>query len=96
MQTELVSDHELQKTKNNMAASEVRRLQSDFSLMMQILIEDSNRGWQALNTEPARLQAVTADDVQRVAKKYLLRDNRNVLLIYRKPGAQPAVSGGVQ
>jgi predicted Zn-dependent peptidase len=78
------------------AASEVRRLQSDFSLMMQILVQDANRGWKTLNTDPALLQAVTADDVQRVAKKYLVRDNRNVLVIYRKPGAQAAVAGGAQ
>jgi predicted Zn-dependent peptidase len=96
LQTEPVTDHELQKTKNMIAASEVRRLQSDFSLMMQILVQDANRGWKTLNTDPALLQAVTADDVQRVAKKYLVRDNRNVLVIYRKPGAQAAVAGGAQ
>jgi predicted Zn-dependent peptidase len=95
LQTETVPDHELQKTKNNLAASEVRRLQSDFSLMMQILISDAQRGWQALNTDPDRLQAVTAADVQRVAKKYFVKENRNVLLIYRKPGAQ-AAAGGAQ
>jgi predicted Zn-dependent peptidase len=36
------------------------------------------------NTDPPRLQTVTAADVQRVAKKYLKTENRNVLLLYRK------------
>lgn len=95
LQTDLVPDREIQKTKNNMAAAEVRRLQSDFSLMMQILINDADRGWQALNTDPPKLQAVTAEDVQRVAKKYLVKDNRNVLVIYRR-GASQAAAGGTQ
>jgi predicted Zn-dependent peptidase len=99
LQTDLVPDRELQKTKNVMAAAEVRRLQSDFSLMMQILVSDADRGWQSLNTDPPKLQAVTAEDVQRVAKKYLVKDNRNVLVIYRKGAAQPAAqvpAGGAQ
>jgi predicted Zn-dependent peptidase len=95
LQSEVVPDRELQKTKNNMAAAEVRRLQSDFSLMMQILVNDADRGWRTLNTDPQRLQAVTAADVQRVAKKYLVKENRNVMLVYRKGTAQ-VQAGGAQ
>lgn len=84
LQSEPVSDHELEKVKNNLAASNFRRSQSDFNLLLNILVNDASRGWRTLNTDPPLLQAVTAADVQRVAKKYLKTENRNVLLLYRK------------
>ena len=37
----------------------------------------------------ARIQAVTRDDVQRVARQYLVKDGRNVLLTSRKGGGRP-------
>jgi predicted Zn-dependent peptidase len=36
-----------------------------------------------------RVQAVTRDDVQRVAKQYLVKDGRNVLITTRKGGPPP-------
>jgi zinc protease len=84
LQTELVPDHELGKVKNNLAASNFRGKQSDFNLLINILINDASRSWRSLNTDPPLLQAVTAADVQRVAKKYLKAENRNVLILYRK------------
>jgi predicted Zn-dependent peptidase len=94
LQTEPVSDHELQKVKNEYAASNFRRLQADFSLMEQLLTYDVYRGWRTINSEPAIIAAVTAQDVQRVARKYFSASNRNVLILNRKSAA--AVSGGVQ
>jgi len=37
----------------------------------------------------ARIQAVTREDVQRVARQYLVKDGRNVLLTTRKGGGRP-------
>jgi predicted Zn-dependent peptidase len=37
----------------------------------------------------ARTQAVTREDVQRVARQYLVKDGRNVLLTTRKGGGMP-------
>ena len=84
LQTELVPDRELEKVKNNLAAANFRRAQSDFNLLLNILINDASRSWRSLNTDPPLLQAVTAADIQRVAKKYLKPENRNVLILYRK------------
>ena len=84
LQKELVPDRELEKVKNNLAAANFRRQQSDFNLLLNILINDASRSWKSLNTDPPLLQAVTPADIQRVAKKYLTAENRNVLMLYRK------------
>jgi predicted Zn-dependent peptidase len=92
LQTETAPERELQKVKNQQAAGNFRRLQSNFSLMEQLLVADAFRGWQTINTDPARLQTVTADDVQRVAKKYFTAEGRNVLVLNTKRAA--AAGGG--
>jgi predicted Zn-dependent peptidase len=90
LQTEPIPDRELQKVKNQLAASNFRRLQSDYFLMFQLLMLEAIDGWQMINTDGPRHQAVTAADVQRVAKQYFAAENRNVLVLYRKAGASPA------
>jgi predicted Zn-dependent peptidase len=84
LQKEKVGDRELQKVKNQFAADNYRRLESRFLLMQQILLADSNRGWQSFNEDPKRIAAVTADDVQRVANLYFKPENRAVALYYTK------------
>jgi predicted Zn-dependent peptidase len=83
-QKEKVGDHELQKIKNQLAASNFRRLDSPFSLMQQILVSESNRGWQMLNEDPKKYAAVTADDIQRVANAYFKPEKRAVAIYYTK------------
>jgi predicted Zn-dependent peptidase len=84
LQKEPVGEQELQKVKNQNAASDFRRLQSNFSLMLQLLLRDSTRGWQTINTDPPRIQAVTADDIKRVANTYFTPENRTVGVYYTK------------
>jgi len=84
LQKDKVGDRELQKVKNQFAADTFRRLDSRFLLMIQILLADSNRGWQSFNEDPKRIAAVTADDIQRVANKYFKPENRAVALFYTK------------
>jgi predicted Zn-dependent peptidase len=84
LQKEKVGDRELQKVKNQFAADNYRRLEVRFLLMQQILLADSNRGWQSFNDDPKRIAAVTADDVQRVANQYFKPENRAVALFYTK------------
>jgi len=79
--------YELQKVKNQEAAGSFRRLQSNFFLMVQLGIYEVNGDWNYLNTYPPKVQAVTAADVQRVAKKYFTRENRSVIIYTRKKGA---------
>ena len=84
-----VGARELQKVKNQRAASEFRKLRSNFSLMLQLLLRDSYRGWETINTDPAKLQAVTAADIKRVAAKYFTPENRAVLVFYTKEKPAP-------
>ncbi len=88
VQNELVPAEELQKVKNQIAADSYRRLENPFFLMIQLLFYDGWGNWKYLNESPARLMAVTAEDVQRVAKKYLTVENRTVADYRRKAGTQ--------
>ncbi len=88
LKQEPVADRELQKVKNQNAAQDFRRLQNDFSLMVQLLIRDAGRGWQHINTDPKLFQAVTAEDVMRVAKTYFTPENRVVGIYYTKKANQ--------
>ncbi|HLE60132.1 MAG TPA: pitrilysin family protein, partial [Thermoanaerobaculaceae bacterium] len=67
---EPVGEHELQKVKNQELANSFRRLQSNFYLLLQLLLYDSLDTWKFINDSPSKIQAVTADDIQRVATKY--------------------------
>jgi predicted Zn-dependent peptidase len=87
LKREPVDERELQKVKNQEAASLYRRLGSNYMMMMQVLMAESSRGWQSVNTDPPKYQAVTAADIQRVAGKYFEPANRNVMILYRKPAA---------
>jgi predicted Zn-dependent peptidase len=84
LQKEEVAERELQKVKNQFAADNYRRLDSRFSLMLQILLADGNRGWQSFNDDPKKIAAVTVKDIQRVAKQYFSPEHRTVALYYTK------------
>lgn len=89
LKTETVGERELQKVKNQNAANDYRRLQNTFFLMVQIGYAEAKGSWEDLNTFPARLQAVTADDIKRVANKYFDAKNRSVATYKRKAGTAP-------
>lgn len=89
LQNEVVPERELQKIKNQIAASSFRGQQSNFGLMVQLLLRESGRGWQTINTDPQMLQAITPQDIQRVAKTYFNKENRNVAIYYTKKSDKP-------
>jgi len=72
------------------AADSYRRLQNNFSLLVQLAFAESTLGWKELNEMPKKLQAVTAADIQRVAKTYFDASNRSVATYKRKAGAATA------
>jgi predicted Zn-dependent peptidase len=84
LQKEKVPERELQKVKNQYSAANFRRLQSNFFLMIQLLIADGGRGWPSFNEDPKKIDAVTAEDIQRVTKTYFKPENRAVALYYTK------------
>ncbi len=92
LQTELVPADELQKVKNQAKANAYRRLSSPFFIMVQLLVYDALGDWKYINTSADQTDAVTAADLERVAKEYLAKENRTVGVFLRKasaPGEAP-------
>jgi zinc protease len=86
MQDAPVSLPELNKAKNQLVTNELRQRETSNGKALAlgssaVLLGDPNR----VNTDLARLQAVTAADVQRVITKYFTANNR--LVIYYLPEA---------
>ena len=77
---------ELQKVKNQIQADAFRRLDNPFFLLIQLLVYDGLGDWTYLQDWSQKTMAVTADDVKRVAKTYLSKENRTTGLYYRKAG----------
>jgi predicted Zn-dependent peptidase len=87
IQKELVDANELQKVKNQYAAGAFRGIQSNFGLMVQLLLRDNTRGWETINSDPTRHQAVTPEDIRRVANTYFKPENRTIAIYYTKKKA---------
>jgi predicted Zn-dependent peptidase len=88
LKKEPVDQRELQKVKNQSLANSYRRLQSNFFLLLQLMLYDVWEDWTFLNESPARTEAVTADDIQRVANTYFTDTGKNVLWYFRKAGSE--------
>jgi predicted Zn-dependent peptidase len=91
LQDEPVGETELQKVKNQFAASNFRRLESNFFLLVQLGYGEGLGAWEEINDGPKRIDAVTAADVQRVAREYFKETNRSVATYTRKAGAAAPV-----
>ncbi|MEN9642580.1 MAG: hypothetical protein RIR77_1769 [Planctomycetota bacterium] len=90
LQTEAVPAEELQKVKNQAMADSYRRLQSNFFLLIQLAQAEALGDWSEINKESAKIQAVTAEDIKRIANKYFDKTNRSVATYTRKAGATVA------
>ncbi|MGZ5380997.1 MAG: M16 family metallopeptidase [Thermoanaerobaculia bacterium] len=87
---DLVPAEELQKVKNNFAAQTFRGLQQNFFILLQLMGNEGRGDWKEFNEGPKKIQAVTAEDVRRVAQTYLTKENRGVATYTRKAGAAMA------
>ncbi len=87
LKRDLVPPDELQKVKNNFAAAEYRRLSSNFPILIQLLLNDGTGDWREINEAGPRIQAVTAEEVRRVANRYFTKENRTVAIYTRKAKA---------
>ncbi len=85
-----VPAEELSKVKNVYAADSYRRLSSPFFLMIQLALYDGLGDWTYLNHIAERVQAVTAENVQRAVKEYFGKENRVVGQYRRKAGTTAA------
>ncbi len=88
VQTELVSETEFQKIRNQKESQFVQKNATMFGIAEElanyhVYFKDAN----LINTELERYLKVTREDLQRVAKKYLVKENR-VVLHYLPKSAQ--------
>jgi predicted Zn-dependent peptidase len=81
---EEVPAQELQKVKNDFAAGEYRKLSSNFSVLYQLIRVEGEGDWKEINESAPKIQAVTAADIQRVARKYFTKENLTAGIYTRK------------
>jgi predicted Zn-dependent peptidase len=86
LKAELVSQNELQKAKTRVRAGLIRQLDSNYALAMNLAFYDVVTGdWRNLFRELDKIERVTAEDVQRIAREYFTSRNRSVGLIRTTP-----------
>jgi len=86
LQTNPVSERELQKVKNQYMVNNIRfmDIMSGIGILFYLGSNAAYGDWTEANNGPAKIQQVTVEDVQRVAKKYFDPMQRNALLISTK------------
>jgi len=81
-----VTVEELERVKAGVIAADVYKRDSMFYQGMQIgTIETIGFSWKILEDYPKKLRAVTPEQVQAVAKKYLLKDNLTIATLDPQP-----------
>ncbi len=89
-----VTQQELDRVKAAVIASDVYQRDSMFYQGMQIgQLVTMGYDWRMLKTYPDKLKAITSEQVQAVAKKYLVKDNMTVATLDPQPidpNAKPA------
>jgi zinc protease len=94
MKTEPVADWELRKAQMGFKRSNVQQLQSTLERAVEIgefavFYNDPD----LINTAQEKIERVTKDDIQRVARKYLTAENRAVVISVPKPKTPASVGG---
>jgi predicted Zn-dependent peptidase len=86
LKAELVTPEELQKVKNQEKVSNIRfmDIMGGIGVLFMIAPNAAMGDWEEVNRAPQMLDAVTAEDVRRVANTYFANDQRNVLIINTK------------
>lgn len=92
IQTNPPTEQELQRAKNQVEASYVFGQDSIFRQAMLLgHAESVGAGWRHVEQFLARIRSVTAEEVQRVARRYFVEDARTVgILIPIQPRSEPA------
>jgi predicted Zn-dependent peptidase len=99
LRKDLVPAEELQKVKNNSAAQVFRSMATNMGILYYLTEDEGLGDWKEFREGPKKVQAVTAEDVRRVAQTYFTKENRGVATYTRKGGAaprRPGRPGGMQ
>jgi zinc protease len=90
LQTDPPSEQELQRAKNQVEATHVFEQDSNFRHAMLLgQAESVGAGWRKIDQFVEQIRAVTPKDIQRVARQYLIEDNRTVGTLIPLPPKQP-------
>jgi zinc protease len=82
LKTELVSEDELARIKAQVVAHKVYEQDSVFYQAMQMgVLETIGLGWRKVDEYPEKIRAITAEQVQAVAQKYLVEDGLTVAIL---------------
>ncbi len=94
LKTQKVSEDTLQRIKTKVRASLIRRLDSNSGMADALTFYYANYGdWRKLFTSIDDTDKVTADDVMRVAKQYLVPETRTVVYTVQPAGAAKPAAG---
>jgi zinc protease len=85
LQGELVGEKELEKAKNQLEASFIFGQDSLFYQAMLLARYEIASSWRAIDDYIPSIKKVTPEDIQRVAKKYLIPDIRTVGILIPLP-----------
>lgn len=88
-----VTDEELVKVKNQIAADSYRRLKDSSALAMQLLMSSGFGDWRLVEESSRQALAVTGEDVRRALSRHLRPENRTVGAYSRKAAPVPAGGG---
>jgi zinc protease len=95
LQTEPVMERELEKAKNQLEASFTFGRDSLFRQGLLLASYEIASHWRGIDDYVPNIRKVTAEDIKRVAKRYLIPDNRTVgvLIPVAAKEGKPAPSG---
>jgi zinc protease len=85
LQRELVGQHELEKARNQLEASFVFGQDSLFYQAMLLAQFEISLSWRGIDDYIPSIRKVSPEDIQRVAKQYLVPDNRTVGILVPLP-----------
>ncbi len=96
LQSTPVAAEELQRVKNRYLASTYRQLVTNQQIMFRYANADGRGNWRQPEILDRAVQEVTAEDVQRVARRYFTRENRAVAIWSRTPSSEIGTTGKSQ
>ena len=94
LQKEPVEKRELEKVKNQLESSFIYSQDSLFFQAMILARYEIAQSWKVIDQYLPLIRRVTPEDIQRVARQYLIPDNRTVgtlIPLPPKPGQEPSV-----
>jgi predicted Zn-dependent peptidase len=95
LKTQKVDEGTLSRIRTKVRAALIQKMDSNSGMAEALTSYYVNYGdWRKMFTEIDELNKVTADDVQRVAKQYLVPEDRTVAYTVAPPGAEGAASKG--